>query len=156
MDGELKNSPEVKEPVELKTPEKAPEIQAAPAIERKLTDLPKATPLAPVLRPVTMPPLTKDQELQVIERILEDGLLDVFLEMTKERRTQFRADGEALATLVRSLVGQPKAMRPHDLQVRVQAWLKSIGGVDRFWLMQAMKIKTTDLLEEIRGEQEES
>jgi hypothetical protein len=152
MDGELKISPEVKEPVELKTPERAPEVQAVPVVEQRPSTLPKATPLD---RPTPLPPLTKDQELQVIERILEDGLLDVFLEMSGAQRSQFRADGEALATLVRGYVGQPKAIRPHALQVRVQAWLKSIGGVDRYWLMQAMKIKTGGLLEEIRGDEEQ-
>lgn len=152
MDGELKASPEVKERVEVQgSPETAPEVTAVPAIEKRAADLPQSTPLEPA-KP--LPALTKDQELQVIERVLEDGLLDVYLEMTKEQRTKFRAEGETLATLVRGLVGRPQAIRPHALQLRVQAWLKSIGSVDRYWLMQAMKIKTGGLLDEIRGDEE--
>jgi hypothetical protein len=152
MDGELKNSPELKERPELTTPERAPEVQVTPVVEKRPSTIPTATPLP---KPTPLPALTKDQELQVIERVLEDGLLDVFLAMSGPQRTKFRVDGEALATLVRGFVGRPKAIRPHDLQLKVQAWLKSIGGVDRYWLMQAMKIKTGSLLEEIHGDEEQ-
>lgn len=151
MDGELKASPEIREPKEMKTPEQAPEVKAGPAPERQPAEMPKSTPLE---RPTAPAPAVLDQESQAIDRAMEDGLLEPYLAMTKAQREKFRADGMALVAYFRSFVGRPKALRPHQAQKQIKQWLKAVNVKDPFWLTQALAIKTRSVLEELRGDEE--
>jgi len=47
--------------------------------------------------------------------------------MDVSRAIQTHVEGQGFS-VVRSFVGRPKAIRPHDLQARVRTWLRSIGG----------------------------
>jgi hypothetical protein len=151
MDGELKASPEIREPKEMKTPEQAPEVKAEPAVERKPAELPKSTPLE---RPAVVAPAALDQESQAIDRAMEDGLLEPYLAMSKEQREKFRAEGVALVSYFRGFVGRPKALPPHRAQKAIKQWLRAVNVKDPFWLTQALAIKTRSVLEELRGDEE--
>ena len=80
-----------------------------------------------------------------VERILEENLLDVYLSMPPAARAKFKAEGEATALRLRSLIEQTK-IRAKDILKLIIHWLKTIPGVNHFFLEQEAKLKTDKIL----------
>lgn len=91
------------------------------------------------------PPVMKDEELVKVERILEDGMWDVYVSMPANAREIFKKKGEETAAAIRILLAKAhiRANRVHDL---VHKWLEKIPGVNEFFLLQESKIKTDQFL----------
>jgi len=90
------------------------------------------------------------------ERILEDNLVNVYLSMPPEARARFKAQGEAAALKIRAMLEQAKIKAKEVLKI-VWQWLKTIPGVNRYFLEQEAKIKTDKIIllaEERRKEKE--
>lgn len=90
----------------------------------------------------TAPPKASFQdEITVkIEKIMEDGLADAFLEMTTVQKQEFKIKGEAAAAQIREILRGTKIKVKKIFQVLVD-WLKMIPGVNRFFIEQEAKIK---------------
>lgn len=148
MDGELipkiEREPAEPRPVEATAERPAVSVQEAAAAsgpERAERAIPKIE-----VRPTAVLP---DQRQAVLERILEDGLRDTYFAMPVTVRSSFRSAGEALARRLRALSDLGKAARPNAVYRLIIIWLASIPAVNRFFKMQAAKIKTDRLLDEI-------
>lgn len=115
------------------SPEKAAARQASP------------TEAAPVAKAAGVPVPTKDQELQMVERVLEKGLLNTYLEMPPAERERFKTAGEQTATQLRALF-EKKGVRPRQIHDPIVTWLKTIPKVNHYYLDQAAKIKTDGVL----------
>lgn len=122
------------------TPEAAREEQPIP--EPVEPAPPSSLPTAPVAGHAAP---AKDQFLQDIESALSDGLEDIYRQLPPDRRRIFKTRGETLAAEIRSLVVAGKAEAKRIFQL-VLDWLKSLPGVNRFYLEQEAKIKTDKIL----------
>jgi hypothetical protein len=91
------------------------------------------------------PPVAKDDELVKVERILEDGMWEVYVSLPENARVAFKQKGEETAAAIRILIAKAhiRANRIHDL---VHKWLGKIPGVNEFFLMQESKIKTDQFI----------
>jgi hypothetical protein len=136
-----------KEKSEL-VPGRAEETADARVEETNDGEVPAVSGAVVVPLPAKQPPPTKDQVLQVVERVLEEGLRDTYLSMSPEQRVKFRLTGEELANGLRSLVGEE--VRPSSVHRDVMQWLAQIPGANEFWLEQAGYIKTTKVTRELK------
>lgn len=148
-EGETTITPErekVKEEVERKLPEQAPETQ-----EQEQDIVTKQAPQAP---PPASPvlPTEKSERLKEIESILSEGIEDIFLELPPEQQIAFQKKGEEVAVEVYSLLQQAK-VQVNRVLFLIKEWLKIIPAVNKFFLEREAKIKTDRLLA-LRGKQE--
>ena len=120
------------------------EAEAAPAFS-----VPAALPAAPAAP-------AKDAYHQRVERVLEDGLEEIYLKLPKERRQAFRDEGERVSSQLRTMLDSAR-IRAKDVLKLIAGWLAMIPGVSRWFLEQEAKIKTdriVQLAEERRRERE--
>jgi hypothetical protein len=143
-------APEAKAEREAAPERPAGEVQAAErppraVVEKAPSPERSAAPSAP----------EKDAYHVKVERILEDNLIDVYVELPKDVRARFKAAGEALAAQLRAMT-EKKAPKPTAVLEPIRKWLKVIPGVNPFFLEQEAKIKTDkvmSLIAESGGEQ---
>lgn len=127
-------------PVDAVSPERAPDISESPSGAGRGAP---PTPVAP-------PP--QSEEMAEIERILSDGLEDIYLELPPAAQAQFRLKGEETAAKVLTLLQQAK-VQVDKVLAAIRDWLKIIPGVNKFFLEQEAKIKTDRLLAIRNGRQ---
>lgn len=82
---------------------------------------------------------------QDIEHVLSDGLKELYEALPVEQQRQLKESGELLTVKIQELFVAAKATASSVLAL-VMAWLKSIPGVNRYYLEQEAKIKTDALL----------
>ena len=87
---------------------------------------------------------------QKIEKIMEDGLADIFLNLEPNKQNEFKIKGEQTANDINTLLGQAKVKANKIIEL-IKKWLLLIPGVNRFFIEQEAKIKT-DKIMELRGE----
>lgn len=98
----------------------------------------------------------KDEVIIEVERILEEGLGPYYASLPEEARPVFKQKGEEVAKEVSEMVRTFKFRVARTLQL-ITDWLKTIPGVNRFFLEQEAKIKTDrimELIEERRADAE--
>jgi len=82
----------------------------------------------------------KDELTQEIEGILEEGLEDAYKELTPVQKQEFKMKGEETARKIKELIqaGKAKVKKIFEL---VLEWLKTLPGVNKYFLEQEAKIK---------------
>jgi len=105
----------------------------------------QASAAAPAAAPAAPPVRTKDQYHARIERILEENLVDVYLSLPPAARARFKAEGEASAVKIRSMIEKAK-VRAKDVLKIILHWLKTIPRINNFFLQQEAKIKTDKII----------
>lgn len=90
-------------------------------------------------------PVAKSPARVEVEKVLSDGLADVFQSMTPAEQAEFRKAGEEAATKIEELVVTFKATAKKVVEI-IRAWLAKIPRVNRFFLEQESKLKTDDIL----------
>ena len=91
----------------------------------------------------TIPP--KDDELQAIENILAEGLQSFFLSLTPQAQYEFKMAGETTAQKIKEAVLK-KTTRIKDIVHLIIGWLKSLPGVNKFFIEQEAKIKADKIM----------
>lgn len=91
-----------------------------------------------------LPPV-KSQSLIQIENILAEDLQDTFYQMDPDARERFKAEGEKTASKIEALLltGKGKVGTIFKLIIK---WLKLIPGVNKFFIRQEAKIKTSKII----------
>lgn len=146
---ETKEVPEISREASELSAEK-PSSDADAAKKPETPESARAKPAGlPTESPRTQPLPTKDQALQVMERVLEEGLQETFLGLTKEARQRFRVTGEDLADRLRAMTGNEA--RPSLIHREVMTWLSQIPDANEFWLEQAGYIKTTKVIKALKN-----
>jgi hypothetical protein len=112
-----------------------PETEAVAKAERS-TVTPAAVPVAPA---------AKDRVLSEIEAVMAEDLTELFLKLSPEAQREFKAKGEETAGKIKQLLEQAKINVKVIFEL-VKKWLKSIPGVNHFFLEQEAKIKTDKIL----------
>ena len=135
-------------------PQRPETAQEAPPEAGTAFEAPKTAAERPAEAEAAPPPtvpstdigaVQKDETTVRVENVLEEDLRETYLKMPPDLRERFKAHGERVAReivgMLRSL--KIKADRILDL---IRGWLKTIPGVNRFFLVQEAKIKTDKIL----------
>ncbi len=90
-------------------------------------------------------PQVRDEMTVKVEKIMEEGLKDAFIEMTPVQQQEFKLKGEQTAFEIRNLLkaGKVKVKKVFSLLVE---WLKMLPGVNRFFAEQEAKIKADKII----------
>lgn len=116
------------------------------------TERPSAEASAPVVAvPVqsvqTAAPIVtnKDPELAKIENTLSEGLDDLYRALSPEKKVLFRQQGEEIALKIQVMLTQVK-VKLSDVVSLIMQWLRTLPGVNRFFLEQQAVIKAQKLM----------
>lgn len=124
------------------TPEQRPE--AAKPLERINDDQdPFPSSVQQPADDAVIAPATPEEQL--IERIMEDGLGELYSQMPPDKQREFRQVGERTARQINQLLGATKVQISKIVSL-IKDWLKIIPGINRFFIEQEAKIKTDELL----------
>jgi len=95
-------------------------------------------------KPVQIPQVRDEITLKV-EQIMEEGLKDVYKELTPIQKQEFKIKGEQTAYLVRDLL-KATHIKVKSIFRLLMEWLKMLPGINKFFLEQEAKIKTDKIL----------
>jgi hypothetical protein len=123
------------------TPEQRPE--ASKPLERASDDQDLFPAAAQQSSDAVDAPATPEE--QRIERIMEEGLGELYSQMPPDKQREFRRVGEQTARQINQLLGATKLQISKIISL-IKDWLKIIPGVNRFFIEQEAKIKTDELL----------
>lgn len=90
-------------------------------------------------------PQVRDEVTLKVEKILEEGLKDAFLELDTVQKQEFKIKGEATAFAIRTLLKNTH-IKVKSIFRLILEWLKILPGVNRFFLEQEAKIKTDKIM----------
>ncbi|OGH71665.1 MAG: hypothetical protein A2921_04755 [Candidatus Magasanikbacteria bacterium RIFCSPLOWO2_01_FULL_43_20b] len=90
-------------------------------------------------------PLVKDQLTVDIEKIMEEDLKDAFNELDTIQKEEFKIKGEETAINIRNVMRQTKIKAKAIIRLLIQ-WLKTLPGVNRFFIEQEAKIKADKIM----------
>lgn len=105
----------------------------------------QVSPVVPAVHTAT-PTATKDEVTMEVEKILEDGLGPFYASLPEHARPLFRQKGEQAATEISSMVRSLHVQVKRVLEL-IYIWLKTIPGVNKFFLEQEAKIKTDRIVQ---------
>jgi hypothetical protein len=117
------------------TAEKVPET--APV--SKISPVPAASAAKPAAAP-------KSEVMIEVEKILEEGLGDLYQGMPLDAQKKFREKGEEVSLQISIMVQEFKIQFKRALQL-IRDWLLCIPSVNKFFLEQEAKIKVDMLIE---------
>ncbi|RLC38405.1 hypothetical protein DRH27_02345 [Candidatus Falkowbacteria bacterium] len=80
-----------------------------------------------------------------IEKTLEAGLEDFYINMPEEKRREFKRMGEETAGKINKLLEQSRVKAKKIVKL-IKKWLLLIPGINKFFLEQEVKIKTDRIL----------
>lgn len=89
--------------------------------------------------------LDYQQREKEIDKILSDGLEDIYLQMTPEKRREFKQVGEETVQVINQMMSQTKVKIQKIIELIIK-WLAIIPGVNKFFLEQEAKIRTDKIL----------
>lgn len=124
--------------------EKKPELEAAEEVS------PAATAGTGGKR--VLPP--KDEAVIEVEKILEDGIGPFYASLPPEARPLFKQKGEEAANEISEMLRTLHFKVKRILEL-IYTWLKTIPGVNKFFLEQEAKIKTDRIVQLIEARREE-
>ena len=95
-------------------------------------------------------PLPSSQDWQVlraqeIDKVLSEGLNDIFLKMDSGQQAAFKKAGEETVAKINNLLSETK-IKVNKIIDLIKKWLKMIPGVNKFFLEQEAKIKTDKIV----------
>jgi len=87
----------------------------------------------------------KDREKR-IEKVLEEGLGEMYVTLTPDQKKQFKVVGEQTAKQINQLLNETKVKIGKIVEL-IKKWLSLIPGVNRFFLEQEAKIKADEIIQ---------
>lgn len=101
------------------------------------------TPIEPV---ATAPVVVKSEDLIAFEKILSEGLEELYKKLPDNRKAEFKQKGEEAAATIEKLMQSAKVHMKKVIGV-IRNWLLMIPGINKFFLEQEIKIKADKLLD---------
>jgi hypothetical protein len=80
-----------------------------------------------------------------IDKILSEGLNDIFLKMSPQKQKEFQEKGEETVKKISILLGETKVKVSKIIDL-IKKWLKLIPGVNKFFLEQETKLKVDKIM----------
>lgn len=130
---EKKDEPKV-EQIAAKVKEKFEQVQPATQPQADITDISSPTKAS-----------TKPARVQQIEHLLAEGLESFYLQLPPEQRQKFKQDGEVAAKKINNLLQQAKIKIKEIIDI-IRSWLRTVPGLNRFFVEQSAKIKADKIL----------
>lgn len=135
------------ERVSTQTPERTAEVGLERAQERVSEPQEKIVIQVPVQAPSA--PMQRDHiETQLhreIEKVLQEDMVPLFLELNEEQRRQFRSRGEIAASKIEGLLRTAGDVLREIVNV-IREWLALLPGVNRFFIEREAKIKAEKII----------
>ena len=106
-----------------------------------------SVPLAPSASPLA-PRASHDPRagvLKQVETLLADGLKELYLSLPEARRAAFKAAGEVVAGKITDMILYGKT-RVKEVWKLIGEWLRTVPGVNKYFLEQEIKIKTDKIM----------
>lgn len=139
---EVTSSPEQKEDKEKKLEQY---LEQTSNTEKKIeTDLNNQSSISSVSSDQPQGPIA-DRLKSEIDGILEEGLEEIYLNMSKEQQQNFKIKGEETTAKINGLLKETK-IKVRKIVEAIVDWLKLITGVNKFFIKQTAKIKTDKIL----------
>ena len=95
----------------------------------------------------TAPQSAKDEVVIEVEKILEEGIGPFYAALPEEAKPIFKKRGEEVATQIAEMVRRAH-LRVRKVVKLISDWLKTIPGINKFFLEQEAKIKA-DMLKQL-------
>lgn len=130
-----------KKEVSLEAPES--EIEKEGEMEKK--EKPKKQTNQIAIPPAINVVVVKSDDLIQIEKILEENIGDYYGELAPGVKVKFKQKGEETAREIEVMMSKPK-FKAHSVLKLILNWLKSIPGINKFFLEKEAKIKTDKVL----------
>jgi uncharacterized membrane protein YfhO len=131
-------------------PEAATEKEKASHFERIKEDVANKIDLAekataPAVTPPAsiMAPMAKQQKQ--IENILAKDLEEIYINLSPEKKEEFKKTGEQTANKINQLLTQTKINVGEIIRL-IKKWLSLIPGINKYFLEQEAKIKADELI----------
>ena len=138
-------TPEIARPGEQPTiPEQKPTTEKRQTIEEGIDTLRKKL-RRPKKKKSSIIPQVRDEITVKVEQIMEDGLADVFRELTPIQQQEFKIKGEETAFKIRQLLTSAK-VKVKSIFRLILEWLKLLPGVNLFFLEQEAKIRADKIM----------
>ncbi len=133
-------------PEQAPNPEKSAEQKIGQAVEGEGNNL--ATEKAGEANTQKAAPAktAAQQREEAIDRILSDGLGDIFVSLPPKKQQEFKVEGEKTVKKINELLEKGK-LSLDTLVKLIRKWLAHIPGVNRFFLEQEAKIKADKIME---------
>lgn len=114
----------------------------------------KAAPANTTMQHGLSEALGKDEVIIEVEKILEEGMGDFYADLPTDAKPLFRQKGEEAARVIADMV---RSMRVNVKKIvgLISRWLKTIPGVNMYFLEQETKIKTDKILSFIEARKED-
>lgn len=122
------------------------------AEETMVTKVVEGQPITQVAAPPAAVP--KDETLVRVEKVLEEGLGDIYARLPESAKPKFRQKGEKAAAEIASMVRSLK-LRFRRALTLIRDWLLTIPNVNKFFLEQEAKIKVDLIKQMIESDKEE-
>lgn len=90
--------------------------------------------------------VTLDPETVEIESVLAQGMENFFLGLSPQKQMEFKTKGEETARSIRQAL-RKKTTRIKDIVRLIIGWLKTLPGINRFFLEQEAKIKADRIMQ---------
>lgn len=97
----------------------------------------------------------KDPVVIEVERILEEGIGSFYSSLSGEAKSSFRTRGEEVSREIAQMVSSLHIKMKQVISL-IRSWLKTIPGVNVFFLEQEIKIKADKILELAESKKEEA
>ncbi len=124
-------------------PERAEEIKEI-KLEEQVSGLPPETVAAPPVMPA--PPIIKSPTQQQVENILADDLEKIYADLPRVIQEEFKVKGEITAFKITLLLQKAK-VKIREVIKLIREWLKTIPGINKFFLEQEAKIKADKIID---------
>lgn len=145
--GETAPTPE--RPVEVRVEQPAEKREAQPEVtpvkEQPEVAVVHETPTSQPVPVQALPVQAADQQLVQVEKILAEGLEEIYKTLPPAEQQRFRIEGEKAAQEVASLMGQVK-VRVQQIITIIRKWLSVLPGVNKYFIEQEAKIKAQRIL----------
>lgn len=114
----------------------------------------QAAPVAKAKPHAAAPPAQKDEVTIRVEKIMEEGLGDVYASLPQQAKPIFQKKGEQVAREISVMVRSLKLQIARVVRL-LRDWLLTIPNVNKHFLEQEAKIKTDKLVEFVEARREE-
>ncbi len=99
----------------------------------------------PKRQKATKMPQVRDELTVKVEKIMEEGLVDAFKELSPIERQEFKMKGEEVALQIRELL-KSTHVKIKKIFKLLFGWLRLLPGINRFYLEQEAKIKADKIV----------
>lgn len=132
----LELAPEIKPEITESVKETLP-VEQAPGIPAAVVAAPSAPPA---------PPVVKTPAQQQIENILAEDLDKIYADLPAAIQLEFKVKGEQTASKITLLLQKTK-IKISEIIKLIKEWLKTIPGINQFFLEQEAKIKADKIVD---------